>query len=119
MQKHLSHFKKILTDLSSIGKKVEEKTRTLVLLVSLSSSYESLVTTLLVKKNIIKMDEIAAVILHNEILRRENLASSSDGSSILIIFGGAKDGRQSKQEITMRAIQIQNKGLEQDRILSM
>ena len=56
MREHLSHFQKILTDLLSIGEKIEEKIRVLVLLVSLLPSYESLVITLLVKKSTIKMD---------------------------------------------------------------
>ena len=56
MQEHLSHFQKILTNLLSVGEKVEEKIRVLVLLASLSPSYEFLVTTLLVEKSIIKID---------------------------------------------------------------
>ena len=45
MQEYLSNFQKILTDLFSITEKVEEKTRTLVLLSSLLSSFEFLVTS--------------------------------------------------------------------------
>ena len=66
----------------------------LVLLASLLSSYESLVTALLVEKSTIKMDEITMMILLNEILRRENPALSSDrGSLALIVFGGAGGSR--------------------------
>ena len=65
----------------------------LVLLVSLPPSYKSLMTALLVGKSTIKMDEVTTVILQNEVLKRENLASSSDGSSVLVISGGAGDGR--------------------------
>ena len=36
MQEHLSYFQKILTDLLSIGEKVEEKIRVLVLIALLS-----------------------------------------------------------------------------------
>ena len=75
---------------------VEEKTRTLVLLASLSPSYESLVTALLVRKSTIKMDEVTVTILQNEVLRRENPASSSgSGSSALMASGGVGGGRQS------------------------
>ena len=95
MKEYLNHFHKILTDLLSIGEKVEEKIRVLVLLASLSSSYEILVTALLVGKSIIKIDEVTAVILQNEVLNRENLASSSDDSSALVIFGEAEGGRWS------------------------
>ena len=63
MQKYLSHFQKTLTNLLSIGEKVEEKIRVLVLLTSLPPSYESLVTALLMKKSTIKMDEATTVIL--------------------------------------------------------
>ena len=96
VQEHLSHFQKILTDLLSVGENVEEKTRALVLLASLPSSYESLVTALLVGKSTIKMDEVTAAILQNEVLNRENPASSSSGgSSALVAFGRAGGGRWS------------------------
>ena len=95
MQEHLSHFQKILTDLLSVGENVEEKTRALVLLASLPSSYESLVTALLVGKSTIKMDEVIAAILQNEVLRRENPASSSGGSSSALVASEGAGGRQS------------------------
>ena len=101
MQKHLSHFQKIRTDLLNIGEKVEEKTRALVLLALLLPSYESLVTTFLVGKTTIKMDEVTIMILQNEILRRENPASSSDGDSSALaisrrIGGGRRIDRRSQ-----------------------
>ena len=71
VQEHLSNFQKNLTDLLSIGEKVEEKIRMLVLLASLPHSYESLVTALLVEKSTIKMDEVTTVILQNEVLKRK------------------------------------------------
>ena len=93
VQEHLSHFQKILTNLLSIGEKVEEKIRVLVLL-ALLPPYESLVTALVVGKSTIKIDEVTVEILQNEILRRKNPASSSDDSSVLTIFG-VGDGRRS------------------------
>ena len=71
VQEHPNYLQKILTDLLNIGEKVEEKTRTLVLLASLSSLYESLMTTLLVGKSTIKMDEVTTMIVQKEVLRRE------------------------------------------------
>ena len=95
MQEHLSHFQKILTDLLSIGEKVKEKARALVLLASLPPLYESLVTALLLGKSTIKMNEVTMVILQNEILRRKNSASSSSDSSALVVSGGVGDSRRS------------------------
>ena len=106
MKKYLSHFQKILTDLLSIGEIVEEKIRTLVWLALLLPSYESLVIALLVGKSTIKMDEIATVILQNEILRRENPALSSDGGILaLVISEGVGGGRQSDRERDEGALQ--------------
>ena len=94
MQEHLSYFQKILTDLLSIGENIEEKIKALILLTSLLPSYESLVITLLVRKSTIKMDKVTMAILQNEVLRRENLASSSGGgSSALVASKGARGGR--------------------------
>ena len=63
VQEHLSNFQRILTNLLSVGEKVEEKTRALVLLSSLPRSFESLVTAILVGKSTIKMDEVTTTIL--------------------------------------------------------
>ena len=67
----------------------------LVLLASLSLSYESLVIALLVEKSIMKMDEVIMIILHSEILKRENPASSSDGSSALAVSEEAEGDKWS------------------------
>ena len=63
MQEHFIYFQKILTDLLSIDKKVEEKIRVLVLLASLPPLCESLVTALLMEKSIVKIDKITVIIL--------------------------------------------------------
>ena len=98
VQEHLNRFQKILTDLS-IGEKVEEKTRALVLLALLFPSYESLVTALLVGQSTIKIDEITVVILQNEILKRKNSTSSLGDSSALVVSGGAGDDRRSEKRL--------------------
>ena len=95
MQKYLSNFEKILVDLLSIGKKIGEKIRALVLLSSLSSFFESLVTVLLVKNSTIKMEAVTSVLLQNEILRWKNRASSSDANSTLVMTKGGGGRRRS------------------------
>ena len=73
----------------------------LVLLASFLPLYESLMTTLLVGKSTIKMDEVTMAILHNEILKRENPTSSSGGgSSTLIVFERAGGGRWSDRRLS-------------------
>ena len=92
VQEHLSNFQKILTDLLSVGEKIEEKTRALILLSSFSPSFESLMTTLLVATSTIKIDEVTSALLQNEILRWENRASSFSNDSTMTVTedGGGK-----------------------------
>ena len=78
----------ILTDLLSIGEKVEEKIRALVLLLSLPPFYESLVIALLVRKSTIKMEEVTFALLQNEILKRKYRASSSNDDLAMTASGG-------------------------------
>ena len=87
MQKYLSNFQKILTDLLSVGDKIEEKIRTLILLSSFLSSFEFFVTALFMEKNTIKMDNVTSALLQNEILRQKNRASNLDSDSIIVVTG--------------------------------
>nr|XP_010906061.1 patatin-like protein 3 [Elaeis guineensis] len=97
--KHVGASKQLLKDphryLLNIGEKVEEKIRTLILLSSLPSSFESLMAALLVGKSTIKIEEVTSVLLQNEILRQENRVSSSDSDSTLTrlpSIQGSNDG---------------------------
>lgn len=77
---------KLLKDLHqffSIDEKIEKKSRMLVLLSSLPSSFESLVTAHLAWKSTIKMKEVPAALLQNEIFKQENRALSSGGNLAL------------------------------------
>lgn len=79
MHEHLNNFQKILTDLLNIGKKVEKKTRTLVLFSLLFPFFGSLMAAL-VENNTIKMEEVTFSLLQKEVFRQENrdLSSGSD-----------------------------------------
>ena len=97
MQKHLSNFQKILTNLLSTSEKVEEKTRELIFLSSLLLFFESLVTAFLEEKSTIKMNEVTSALLQNKILKYENRASSSGSDSALTMTeGGSGKGQSSR-----------------------
>ncbi|VFQ77330.1 unnamed protein product [Cuscuta campestris] len=54
---HLDEFNKITTELESIDVKIEEEDKALLLLASLPSSFDNIVTTLLFGKETLKFDE--------------------------------------------------------------
>ena len=70
----------------------------MVLLSLLSSSFEPLVTALLMGKNTIKIDEVTFALFQNKILRRENRASSlGNDLALAMIGGGGGRGRSGKE----------------------
>ena len=79
----------------------------LVLLASLSPSYESLVIAFPVGKSTIKIDEVTTVIFQNEILRRKNPASSSGGgSSGLVVSEGKESVSPQKAQVVSKNFSI-------------
>ncbi len=66
ISKHLNEFNKIICQLTSIGSKLEEEDKALILLSSLPSSYEHLMTTLLYGNDSIDLEEVTITLLSNE-----------------------------------------------------
>ncbi|VFQ95314.1 unnamed protein product [Cuscuta campestris] len=73
---HLDEFNKITTELESIDVKIEEEDKALLLLASLPSSFDNIVTTLLFGKETLKFDEVVAALLMNETRRGGNGVSN-------------------------------------------
>lgn len=63
---HLDEFNKIICQLTSIGSKLEEENKTLILLSSLLLSYEHLVTTMVYENDSIDLEDVTTSLLSNE-----------------------------------------------------
>ncbi|VFQ71852.1 unnamed protein product [Cuscuta campestris] len=92
---HLDEFNKITTELESIDVKIEEEDKALLLLASLPSSFDNIVTTLLFGKETLKFDEVVAALLMNE-TRRGGNGVSNDGQA-LVAKGAGRERRRSKE----------------------
>ena len=68
---HLDEFNRLCTELEAIDAKIQEENKSIVLLVSLPSSYEHLRTTLMYDKDTLGFDEVVASLLSHETLRRK------------------------------------------------
>lgn len=66
ISEHLNEFNNIICQLTSIGSKLEEEYKTLIILSLLPSSYEHLVTTQLYEKSSIDLEKVTTTILSNE-----------------------------------------------------
>ena len=78
----MTYFTKFIIQLSSIGVKVDHEDKALLLLSSLPNYYEHLITTLLIGKETLKVDDVIVVLLENENLKRSN--DQSEGSFFLL-----------------------------------
>jgi len=80
---HLDEFNKIMTELTSLQVKIEEEDKTLVLLASLPSCFDNIVTTLLFGKERLEFDEVVAALLMNE-TRWGNNKFSNEGQVAMV-----------------------------------
>jgi len=70
--------------LNSLGVKIEEKDTALLLLASLPSSFDNIMTNLLFGKETLRLDEVVATLLINETLLGNN-GFSNDGHVAMVI----------------------------------
>lgn len=82
---HINNFNKILTQLLSLDAKVGDEDQALLLLSSLPSSYDGLVTALLVGKETLKLDDVMASLQDNEAFKKPS--ASSYENQILVAKG--------------------------------
>ncbi|VFQ76117.1 unnamed protein product [Cuscuta campestris] len=93
---HLDEFNKITIELESIDVKIEEEDKALLLLASLPSSFDNIVTTLLFGKETLKFDEVVAALLMNE-TRRGGNGVSNDGQALVAKGAGRERGRSKER----------------------
>ncbi|VFQ74792.1 unnamed protein product [Cuscuta campestris] len=103
---HLDKFNKITTELDSIDVKIEEEDKALLLLASLPSSFDNIVTTLLFGKETLKFDEVVAALLMNETRRGGN--GVSNDSQALVAEGAVKEQFDTYQTCDGSAVKMEN-----------
>uniref|UniRef100_K4ALF2 Uncharacterized protein n=1 Tax=Setaria italica TaxID=4555 RepID=K4ALF2_SETIT len=74
LAEHINAFSQMVTDLEQLGVTVDDEDKAIILLCSLPSSYEHVITTLTYGKESIKVEDITAALLARE-QRRKNNAS--------------------------------------------
>jgi len=100
LAQHVNIFNQIITDIAQLDVKIEDEDRAIILLCSLPSSYEHIVTTLTYGKETIKVEEIVAALLaHYQ--RKQNAGESYSQGDSLYIKGG-QDVEGSKRRMVLK-----------------
>ena len=91
MLEHMNFFKKIISQLLAVDVKIDEENKALILLSSLSESYDHIVFIILYRKENLILEE-ATTLLSNEIRERSN-QDKQKGLS-LVVMGGKKEEKR-------------------------
>ena len=87
-------FNKVISELLTADVKIDEEDKTLILLSSLSESYDHIVTTMLYGKETLTLEEVTSTLLSNEIRKISNQEEQT-GSS-LVVMGRKERGEGRK-----------------------
>ena len=89
---HINQFNKCITQLLSLEVKIDDEDQVIILLSSLPKSYETLVTTLLVRKTTLTVDEVSTTLLETENMK-EPSSLSHGGDHVLTVKSYSDLGR--------------------------
>jgi hypothetical protein len=90
---HINVFSQMVTNLEQLGVKIETEDKAIILLCSLPSSYEHVVTTLTYGKESIKVEDITAALLARELRIKNGAVDGPLGDALLV------RGEQSKEKV--------------------
>jgi hypothetical protein len=99
LAEHVNVFNQLIADLGKVYVKIDED-MTIVLLCSLSDSYDDLVTTLTYGKEKVQVDDVVAALLSHEQRRKNNSPEEPSGRAFMIRSdrsGGDKKGNKKKK----------------------
>ena len=91
MLEHLKTFNIMNTQLSSFGVNYEDEDKSLLLLASLPTSFDHLVTTLMYKKKTIVLKEATSALLSHIKMKQDGNGSQADG--LIVKSETSKRGR--------------------------
>jgi hypothetical protein len=120
LRQHINTFKQIINDMLRIDIKFEDEDKTMMLLTSLSASYEHLVMTLLYGKETLELEEILGALLdHYQRKHKDSAETSGEG----LVVKGYQDrerkkdkddksirGRSKSKSKTVKCYKCQKKG---------
>jgi hypothetical protein len=81
---HINVFSQMVTDPEQLGVKIETEDKAIILLCSLPSSYEHVVTTLTYDKESIKVEDIIATLLAQELRIKNGAVDDPLGDALLV-----------------------------------
>jgi hypothetical protein len=96
LRQHINTFKQIISDILRIDIKFKDEDKAMMLLTSLPTSYEHLVTTLLYEKETLELEEVSGALLdHYQRKHKDSAESFGEG---LVVKGYQDRGRKKDKD---------------------
>ena len=80
---HINKFNKSITQLLSVVVKIDEEDQAIILLTSLPKSYETMMTTFLVEKTILIVDEVSTALLETKNIKQPSSFSHTGQTRVM------------------------------------
>ncbi|GJW00346.1 retrovirus-related pol polyprotein from transposon TNT 1-94 [Tanacetum coccineum] len=90
---HIDEFNKLILDLANIDIKIEDEDQALMLLTSLSSSYENFVNTLLYGRESLTMEDVLATLNLRELKKRTKGTKEEAGDGLYVMGRSDHSGK--------------------------
>ena len=91
---HLNFFNKIINELLSVDVKIDEEDKVLIVLSSLSQSYNHIVTIMLYGKKTLILKEVTSTLLSNKIRKRSNQEERTRLGLVVTKIKGRGEGKK-------------------------
>ena len=101
MLEHLNTFNMLNTQLSSFGVNYEDKDKSLLLLASLPTHFDHLVTMLMYAKETIVLDEVTSALLSHVKMKQDGDGSQADG--LIVKLESSNQGRSKSRSNSKRS----------------
>ncbi|KAL8125785.1 hypothetical protein AgCh_013171 [Apium graveolens] len=84
LRDHLNRFNGLINQLNNLDEKLKDEDKVVLLLVSLPKKYNTVMTSLLVGKTKLDLDETIVILLEAERLMKQESSDTSDGSAFVV-----------------------------------
>jgi len=94
---HLDELNKILVDLKNIDVRIYEEDQALILLCSLSSSFENFVNSMLYGRDTLSLEDVKSALHSKELRQNVSVVGSKDQAEGLFVCSYTKKGREKSR----------------------
>ncbi|PKU85424.1 Retrovirus-related Pol polyprotein from transposon TNT 1-94 [Dendrobium catenatum] len=96
LRKHLDNFNKLIIDLKNVDVTIDKEDKGIILLSSLSKTYENIVDTMLYGKQTLTLTEVKSILMSKDVQRKSEQKEVNSGNILIARGRSEKEGHFKK-----------------------